>query len=157
MVEQNYKRWFSSGYWRRKLIFTTFLGFLLPKDHLCGKNRRQFWWLKSDLSNCLKYFLSVLAEALLVYKQHIQHLVLSVLYFFTPPKLFVFSRHCAARTRYFAAQLKLTGATSGLIQDLANRWTSKAETWWPAIKEVLPGCLNNSRSITGISSRAIWL
>ena len=114
---------------------------------------------RSQLScaGCHKYFLSVLAEALLVYKQHIQYLVLSVLYFFMPPKLFVFSRHCAVRTRYFAAQLKLTGATSGLIQDLGNRWTSKAEPWWPAIKEVLPGCLNNSRSITGISSRAIWL
>ena len=72
---------------------------------------------------------SVLAEALLVYKQHVQHLVLSVLYSFMPPKLFVFSSHCGARTRYFAARLKLTGAASGLIQDLGNRWTSKAEPW----------------------------
>lgn len=156
MVEQNYKRWFSSGSWRRKLIFTTFLGFPLPKITLCGKNRRQFCWLKSDLSSYLKCFLSVSAETLLVYKQHVQHL-LSVLFSFMPPKLLVFSRCCGAGTRCFAAQSKLAGATSGLIQDLANRWASKAEPWWPAIKEVLPGCLNNSRGITGISSRAIWL
>lgn len=142
----------------KEINFHNFSRFPVAKRSLyVEKYKRQFCWLKSDLSSCLKCFLSVSAETLLVYKQHVQHLVLSALFSFMPPKLLVFSRHCGARTRCFATQSDLPGATSGLIQDLVSRWASKAAPWWPAIKEVLPGCLNNSRGITGVSSRAIWL